>query len=81
MREVPVPAGNLDAATRLTAASGKQSRGSMHTRHAPGVAVERVILFGSRARREGHEGSDIDLAVILAGRRPHCARSWTWRRS
>lgn len=33
----------------------------------PGAAVERVILFGSRARGEGDEGSDLDLAVILAG--------------
>jgi predicted nucleotidyltransferase len=32
----------------------------------PGVAVERVILFGSRARGKGDEGSDLDLAVILA---------------
>ena len=25
----------------------------------------RVILFGSRARRTGHEGSDVDLLVVL----------------
>ncbi|MBI4734615.1 MAG: nucleotidyltransferase domain-containing protein [candidate division NC10 bacterium] len=32
----------------------------------PGVVVQRVILFGSRARGEGNEGSDLDLAVILS---------------
>ncbi len=33
----------------------------------PGAGVQRVILFGSRARGEGNEGSDLDLAVILSG--------------
>ena len=28
--------------------------------------VQRVVLFGSRARGEGNEGSDLDLAVILS---------------
>ena len=37
------------------------------------LAVERVVLFGSRARGDNHERSDIDLAVFglspeLAGR-------------
>ena len=33
----------------------------------PDAGVERVILFGSRARGEGNEESDLDLAVILSG--------------
>ena len=28
------------------------------------VRVERVILFGSRARGEANEGSDVDLLVV-----------------
>ena len=37
------------------------------------LAVERVVIFGSRARGDNHERSDIDLAVFglspdLAGR-------------
>ena len=31
-----------------------------------GMHVDQIILFGSRARGEGHEESDLDLAVILA---------------
>lgn len=31
-----------------------------------GDRVSRIALFGSRARREGHEESDLDVAVILA---------------
>ncbi|MEW6681318.1 MAG: nucleotidyltransferase domain-containing protein [Nitrospirota bacterium] len=31
-----------------------------------GGRVNRIALFGSRARREGHEESDLDVAVILA---------------
>ena len=30
------------------------------------IHVEQVLLFGSRARGEGHEESDLDLAVILS---------------
>jgi predicted nucleotidyltransferase len=33
----------------------------------PGAGARRVILFGSRARGGGNEGSDLDLAVILSG--------------
>jgi predicted nucleotidyltransferase len=68
MREVPVPARNYDAASWLTAIEReailrfKERVGAL-----PGAAVQRVILFGSRARGEGDEGSDLDLAVILAG--------------
>ncbi len=32
----------------------------------PDALVQRVVLFGSRARGEGNEGSDLDLAVILS---------------
>lgn len=68
MREIPVLARNLDAAGWLTEVEReailrfKEGLGAL-----PGVAVQRVILFGSRARGEGNEASDLDLAVILAG--------------
>jgi predicted nucleotidyltransferase len=68
MREVPVLARNLDAASWLTQLEReailrfKDGLGMV-----PAVAVLRVILFGSRARGEGDEGSDLDLAVILEG--------------
>jgi predicted nucleotidyltransferase len=40
-----------------------------------GIHVEQIVLFGSRARGEGHEESDLDLAVILSeDEGPH------WRR-
>ncbi len=68
MREVPVLARKLDAASWLTEVEReailrfKEGVGAL-----PGAAVQRVILFGSRARGEGDEGSDLDLAVVLAG--------------
>jgi predicted nucleotidyltransferase len=31
----------------------------------PGIRVQQFVLFGSRARGEGHEASDLDLAVVL----------------
>lgn len=31
-----------------------------------GDRIERVVLFGSRARGDAHEGSDYDVAVFLA---------------
>jgi predicted nucleotidyltransferase len=31
----------------------------------PGIEIRDVRLFGSRARGEGHEYSDVDVAVIL----------------
>jgi predicted nucleotidyltransferase len=34
--------------------------------HLPGVAT-RFILFGSKARRESHVGSDIDILVLVRG--------------
>src|SRR5215469_11657576 len=30
-----------------------------------GDRIERVVLFGSRARGDGHAGSDYDIAVFL----------------
>lgn len=68
MREIPVLARSLDAAGWLTGIEReaifrfKEGLGALS-----GVPVQRVILFGSRARGEGDEGSDLDLAVILAG--------------
>jgi predicted nucleotidyltransferase len=29
--------------------------------------LEQIVLYGSQAREDGHEDSDIDLLVILAG--------------
>ena len=34
--------------------------------------LERVILFGSQARDEGREGSDIDIMVVLNGEVNSC---------
>ncbi len=36
-------------------------------RGALGERVRDVILFGSQARGEAHEGSDVDVAVIVEG--------------
>ena len=35
-----------------------------------GALIERVVVFGSRARGEGDEDSDLDLAVFLSPRAP-----------
>ena len=32
-----------------------------------GERLARVVLFGSRARGEGHEDSDLDVLVLVAG--------------
>ena len=32
-----------------------------------GGRLERMVLFGSRARGEGHEDSDLDVLVLVAG--------------
>jgi predicted nucleotidyltransferase len=32
-----------------------------------GARVRRLALFGSRARGEGHEGSDVDVVVVVDG--------------
>jgi predicted nucleotidyltransferase len=68
MRQLPAVARSLDAADWLT---GIEREAILRFKDGiaalPGVAVQRVILFGSRARGQGDEGSDLDLAVILAG--------------
>jgi predicted nucleotidyltransferase len=68
MRRLPAVTRNLEAVDWLT---GIEREAILRFKDGltalPGVAVERVILFGSRARGEGDEGSDLDLAVILAG--------------
>jgi len=33
-------------------------------------AIERILVFGSRARGEGDEESDLDLAVLVSGSAP-----------
>lgn len=35
-----------------------------------GGAIERILVFGSRARGEGDEDSDLDLAVLVSGTAP-----------
>jgi predicted nucleotidyltransferase len=35
-----------------------------------GDRIERLVLFGSRARGEGHEHSDLDVLVLLQGLTP-----------
>lgn len=39
-----------------------------------GSRVKQIILFGSRARREAHEGSDYDLLVVVDARTPELRR-------
>ena len=39
------------------------------------IRPERVILFGSRARRDPRSGSDFDLLVIAESERPRHSRS------
>lgn len=66
MQEVPAIARSLDAADWLT---GIEREAILRFKRGltaiPGIAVHGVILFGSRARGEGDEESDLDLAVIL----------------
>jgi predicted nucleotidyltransferase len=40
------------------------------------ISVERVVLFGSHARGDAHDGSDIDIAVIS----PEFDGRSTWER-
>lgn len=40
------------------------------------ISVDRLILFGSHAKNEVHEGSDVDLAVIS----PDFENRSTWER-
>jgi predicted nucleotidyltransferase len=39
-----------------------------------GIQVEKVLLFGSQARRTAHEDSDIDLIVISPDWKPYSTR-------
>jgi predicted nucleotidyltransferase len=68
VREVPAIARTLDAADWLTEIEREAIlRFKRGLTTIPGIAVQELILFGSRARGEGNEVSDLDLAVILAG--------------
>lgn len=40
-------------------------RAALHARF--GDRLERLVLFGSRARGEGHEHSDLDVLVLVDG--------------
>ena len=44
-----------------------------------GVAVERIILFGSRARGEAREDSDWDILIVVRGEIGWRARRRLWR--
>jgi hypothetical protein len=47
--------------------------------HMLGPSLVGVILFGSKARGEEHEGSDVDLLIVVAPERPlsrHLYRLW-----
>jgi len=67
MRKLPASARSLDTVNWISVAEretiGRFKRGLARV---PGARVERVILFGSRARGAGNENSDLDLAVILS---------------
>ncbi|MEB3861608.1 MAG: nucleotidyltransferase domain-containing protein [Desulfurococcales archaeon] len=45
-----------------------------------GVRVEKVILFGSRARGEAREDSDWDILVVIVGGLEWRVRKLLWRR-
>lgn len=76
MRQRPAVLRNLDDAEWLTAVEREAvSRFKQGVLALPGFDVQEVVLFGSRARGEGDEESDLDLAVVLSGDEgPH------WRR-
>ena len=67
MRTAPTTRRNLESVSWLTPIERnavfrfKQGVSALAEIH-----VEQVLLFGSRARGEGHEESDLDLAVILS---------------
>ena len=68
MRQPPASLRSLDSVDWISGAEREAiARFKRGLAMLPDVGVERVILFGSRARGEGNEGSDIDLAVILSG--------------
>ncbi len=76
VREAAVEAGRTGYNAGVTSTSATGSRAPMSvwrivTRYADalrahvGDRVREVILFGSQARGEGREGSDVDIAVIV----------------
>lgn len=68
MGQAPINARILDSADWLTNVEREAIlRFKRGLATLPATVVQRLILFGSRARGEGHEGSDLDLAVILSG--------------
>ena len=68
MSQLPASVRNLDAADWITGTEREAiARFKRGLARLPDAGVERVILFGSRARGEGNEDSDLDLAVILSG--------------
>ncbi len=73
MRQLPVSGRSLQTADWLSQAErGAIVRFKRELTRLSAAGVQRVILFGSRARGEGTENSDLDLAVILSGdERPH----------
>lgn len=67
MRLLPANVRRLDSAdwlSRVEREAIQQFKRGLAT--LPDALVQRVVLFGSRARGEGNEGSDLDLAVILS---------------
>jgi predicted nucleotidyltransferase len=73
MRQLPVSVRSLQTVDWLTGAEREAIlRFERGLAMLPDAGVQRVILFGSRARGEGNEHSDLDLAVVLSGdERPH----------
>lgn len=68
MCQLPVSVRSLDSVGWITGSEWEAiARFKRGLAMIPGAGVQRVILFGSRARGEGNEGSDLDLAVILSG--------------
>jgi predicted nucleotidyltransferase len=68
MRQLPASARSLESVNWITGAEREAIARFKHgLAMLPAAGVERVILFGSRARGEGNESSDLDLAVILSG--------------
>lgn len=68
MSQPPASVRSLDTVDWITAAEREAiARFKRGLAMLPAAGVERVILFGSRARGEGNENSDLDLAVILSG--------------
>ncbi|MBI2000810.1 MAG: nucleotidyltransferase domain-containing protein [candidate division NC10 bacterium] len=67
MRLLPANVRRLDSAdwlSRVEREAIQQFKRGLAT--LPDALVQRVVLFGSRARGEGSEDSDLDIAVILS---------------